>query len=336
MIYLKNDYSEGCLPEVLDALTKSNFEATTGYGEDDYCRDAADKIRTVFGCPDVDVHFLVGGTQTNQTAISAFLRPWEAAVGTHLAHIATHETGSIEATGHKVLTAFAPDGILTPEMVRDIVAVHDSEHMVKAKLVYVSDSTEVGTIYSKAQLTALHDCCRELGLYLYLDGARLGSALTSPANDIAPEDLPKLCDAFYIGGTKNGALFGEALVIVNDALKPDFRYGLKQHGGMLAKGRLLGVQFGTLFTDDLWFNAARHANTLAARLQDGIVQKGYKLLVPSPSNQIFPIFPNELVEKLSEQFAFEVQSEENGFTCIRLVTSWATKDDAVDAFLAAI
>ena len=245
MIYLKNDYSEGCLPEVLDALTKTNFEATTGYGEDEYCRDAANKIRAVFGCPDADVHFLVGGTQTNQTAISAFLRPWEAAVGTHLAHIATHETGSIEATGHKVLTACAPDGILTPEMVRDIVAVHDSEHMVKAKLVYISDSTEVGTIYSKAQLTALHDCCRELGLYLYLDGARLASALTSPANDVAPEDLPKLCDAFYIGGTKNGALFGEALVIVNDALKPDFRYGLKQHGGMLAKGRLLGVQFAT-------------------------------------------------------------------------------------------
>ena len=336
MIYLKNDYSEGCLPEVLDALTKSNFEATTGYGEDEYCLDAANKIRAVFGCPDADVHFLVGGTQTNQTAISAFLRPWEAAVGTHLAHINTHETGSIEATGHKVLTAYAPDGILTADMVRQIVAVHDSEHMVKAKLVYVSDSTEVGTIYSKTQLTALHDCCRELGLYLYLDGARLGSALTSPENDISPVDLPQLCDAFYVGGTKNGAMFGEALVIVNDALKPDFRYGLKQHGGMLAKGRLLGVQFGTLFTNDLWFNAARHANTLAARLQDGIVQKGYKLLVPSPSNQIFPIFPNELVEKLSEQFAFEVQSEENGFTCIRLVTSWATKDDAVDAFLAAI
>ena len=337
MIYLKNDYSEGAHPRVLSALIETNLEATTSYGEDEYCAKAAAKIKKVFACPDADVHFLVGGTQTNQTALSAFLRPWEAAVGTELAHIATHETGSIEATGHKVLTAHAPDGLLTPAMVEEICSRHESEHMVKPKILYISDSTEVGTIYHKAELAALSECAHQRDMYLYLDGARLASALTSPENDIAPEDLAKYCDAFYVGGTKNGALFGEALVLVNDALKPDFRYGLKQHGGMLAKGRLLGVQFDELFTDGLWFTIAGHANKLAKKLQDGIVEKGYSLLVHSPSNQIFPIFPDALVKKLAESFAFEEQGAAGeGLTCIRLVTSWATKEDAVDAFLAQI
>lgn len=337
MIYLKNDYSEGCHPNVLAALTKTNLEATTGYGCDEYCKQAADKIKARFGCPDADVHFLVGGTQVNFTVLSAFLRPWEAAIATSLGHIAVHETGAVEGTGHKVLTAPCTDGILTPEMVRAIVAAHPDEHMVKPRIVYISDSTEVGTIYHKEQLAALHQCCKELGLLLYLDGARLASALTSPENDLAPEDLAKYCDAFYIGGTKNGALFGEALVIVNDALKPDFRYAIKHHGGMLAKGRLLGVQFGALFENDLWFEIARHANALAAKLQNGIEAAGYKLLVHSPSNQIFPIFPDEMVERLSRDFAFEVQNRpREGYTCIRLVTSWATGESAVDAFLSAI
>ncbi len=337
MIYLKNDYSEGCHPAVLEKLTQTNLEATTGYGCDDYCKAAADRIKARFQCPDADVHFLVGGTQVNFTALDAFLRPWEAAVCTELGHIAVHETGAVEGTGHKVLTAPCTDGILTPEMVRKIVAAHPDEHMVKPRLVYISDSTEVGTIYSKAQLVALHDCCKELGLLLYLDGARLASALTSAENDLQPEDLAQYCDAFYIGGTKNGALFGEALVIVNEALKPDFRYAIKQHGGMLAKGRLLGVQFDALFEQDRWFDIARHANALAAKLQDGIVKAGYSLLVRSPSNQIFPIFPDELVEKLAKDFAFEIQKHPaEGMTCIRLVTSWATEEAAVDAFLKAI
>ncbi len=337
MIYLKNDYSEGCHPAVLAALTRTNLEATTGYGGDAYCKDAAEKIKARFGCPDADVHFLVGGTQVNFTAINAFLRPWEAAVATSLGHIAVHETGAVEGTGHKVLTAPCTDGILTPEMVRSIAAAHPDEHMVKPRIVYISDSTEVGTIYHKEQLRALHDCCKELGLLLYLDGARLASALTSPENDLLPEDLPKYCDAFYVGGTKNGALFGEALVIVNDALKPDFRYAIKHHGGMLAKGRLLGVQFGALFENDLWFEIARHANTLAAKLQNGITAAGYSLLVHSPSNQVFPIFPDELVKKLEKDFAFEIQAHPaQGQTCIRLVTSWATEETAVDAFLQAI
>lgn len=337
MIYLKNDYSEGCHPEVLAALTRTNLEATTGYGEDEYCKAAAEKIKARFQCPDADVHFLVGGTQVNFTALDAFLRPWEAAVATSLGHIAVHETGAVEGTGHKVLTAPCTDGILTPLMVREIVAAHPNEHMVKPRIVYISDSTEVGTIYHKAELAALHDCCQELGLLLYLDGARLASALTSPENDIAPEDLPRYCDAFYVGGTKNGALFGEALVIVNDALKPDFRYAIKQHGGMLAKGRLLGVQFGALFENDLWFTIARHANALADKLQSGIEKAGYSLLVHSPSNQVFPIFPDEMVRKLEKDFAFEIQAHPApGQTCIRLVTSWATEEAAVDAFLKAI
>ena len=334
----QNDYSEGCHPAVLEALTRTNYDHTSGYGTDPYCERARALIREAFRCPGADVHFLTGGTQVNQTAIAAFLRPWEAAVCTNLGHIAVHETGAIEATGHKVVTCPSEDGILTPEMVRTAVAAHPDEHMVKPKLVYISNSTEVGTIYTKAQLSALRKTCDELGLYLYLDGARLGSALASKENDLSPADLPALCDAFYIGGTKNGALFGEALVIVNDALKPDFRYGVKQRGGMLAKGRLLGVQFEALFAggfeDSAWLSIGRYENGLAQKLQDGIVKAGYPLLVRSPSNQVFPIFPDKLVEKLAGEFKFEVQRRfPDGQTCIRLVTSWATEEAAVAAFL---
>lgn len=341
MIFFQNDYSEGCHPAVLEALNRTNFDHTSGYGRDPYCEEAAGLIREAFHCEGADVHFLVGGTQTNQTAIAAFLRPWEAAVCTSLGHIAVHETGSIEATGHKVVTCPSEDGLLTPEMVRAAVAAHPDEHMVKPKLCYISDSTEVGTIYSRSQLYALRDVCKELGLYLYLDGARLGSALASKENDIRPEDLSACCDAFYVGGTKNGALFGEALVIVNPALKADFRYGIKQRGGMLAKGRLLGVQFGALFKGgfekSVWLEIGRYENELAQKLQDGIVKAGYPLLVHSPTNQLFPIFPDKLVEKLAQDFRFEVQRKmADGKTCIRLVTSWATEESAVDAFLAAI
>ena len=341
MYTFQNDYSEGCHPAVLEALVRTNLEHTSGYGVDPYCEEARGMIKEAFGCPEADVHFLVGGTETNQTAIAAFLRPWEAAVCTSLGHIAVHETGAVEATGHKVITCPSEDGILTPEMVRAAVAAHPDEHMVKPKLAYISDSTEVGTIYRREQLYALRETCDELGLYLYLDGARLGSALASDENDIRPSDLPACCDAFYVGGTKNGAMFGEALVIMNEKLKPDFRYGIKQRGGMLAKGRLLGVQFGALFKggleDSVWMEIGRHENGLARKLQDGIVKAGYPLLVRSPSNQVFPIFPDGLVEKLAEGFKFEVQKKfPDGKTCIRLVTSWATEEEAVDAFLKAI
>lgn len=337
MYYLKNDYSEGCHPRILEALQRTNLEATTGYGLDDYCTEAAELIKKTFACPDADVHFLVGGTQTNATMISHILRPYEAAITVTTGHIAIHESGAVEATGHEVLTYPSAAGKVTPEIIHQAFIDNPDEHTVEPGMVYLSDATEIGTVYTRQELKAVHDCCREKGIYLYLDGARLGAALTSPESDLQPEDLAKLTDAFYIGGTKNGALFGEALVIVNDSLKKHFRTTMKQKGGMLAKGRLLGIQFKELFQDGLWFDLARHANDLAGKLQQGLKEKGVKLMVESPTNQIFPIFPDEEVQRLAESFAFEIWGKNNdGTTTIRLVTSWASDPGVVDAFLNAI
>ena len=340
MIYFKNDYSEGALPEVMQALFDTNYDATPGYGLDPYCEAAAACIKERFSCPDADVHFLVGGTQTNYTSISAFLRPWEAVIAAETGHIYAHETGAVEARGHKICIASAADGKLTPEMVERVFRDNQTwnlEHMVYPKMVYVSNTTELGTIYKKAELRALREVCDRLGLYLYLDGARLASALTCEENDLVPADLPQLCDAFYIGGTKNGLLFGEALVITKDELKPFFRNMIKQCGGMLAKVRLLGVQFGAYFKDDLWLKTAKRTNDMAKMLHNGIAAKGYEFLADSPTNQLFPIFPDELVEKLAENFAFEYQAVlGDGRTAIRFVTSWATKQEAVEALLQAI
>lgn len=334
MYYLKNDYSEGCHPQLLEALTRTNPEATVGYGLDAYCAEAAELIQTTFGCPYADVHFLVGGTQANLTMISHMLRPYEAAITVTTGHIAVHESGSVEATGHKVLTYPAADGKVTPAMIEQALLDNPDEHTVEPAMVYISDATEIGTVYTKAELTALHTCCRQHSLYLYLDGARLGTALTSPANDLSPTDLPQLTDAFYIGGTKNGALFGEALVIVNDSLKRHFRTSLKQRGAMLAKGRLLGIQFAELFRDGLWFRLAAHANELAAALQAGLMEKGIPLMVVSPTNQLFPILPKSEVERLSKAFAFEVWGPyDEDHQVVRLVTSWATREETVEAFL---
>lgn len=337
MYYLKNDYSEGCHPRLLEALTRTNLTPTTGYGLDEYCTEAADLIKATFACPDADVHFLVGGTQANLTLISQALRPCEAAVTVTTGHIFGHESGAIEATGHKVIVYPAADGKVTPAIVETALEEHAEEYAPQPGLVYVSDATEIGTVYTRAELTALHDCCRTHGLYLYLDGARLGTALMSEKSDLAPGDLATLTDAFYIGGTKNGAMFGEALVLVNDALKPHFRTTLKQKGGMLAKGRLLGVQFAELFRDELWFSLARHANEQAKALQDGLIQKGIPLMVTSPTNQLFPILPNAEVERLFRDFAFEIWGpRDKAHQIIRLVTSWATQPETVAAFLQAI
>jgi len=335
MYFFKNDYSEGCHPQILEALTRTNLKQTVGYGLDPYCEEAARLIRAAADCPDAAVHFLVGGTQTNQTALAAFLRPHQCALAAETGHINVHETGAIEATGHKVVTLPGEDGRLTPELVRAMVAGHPDEHMVKPGLVYLSQSTELGTVYTKTELAALSDCCRELGLYLYVDGARLADALACEGNDVTLPDLARLCDAFYIGGTKCGALFGEALVIVRDELKTDFRYLLKQRGGMLAKGRLLGVQFGELFRDGLYWEVGRHAVSLAQRLQAGLVELGLELQVQSPTNQIFVRFPAGLLPRLSECCAFEVSAPpEGGRAVIRLVTSWATREEDVAGLLA--
>lgn len=340
MIYFRNDYSEGAHPKVLQALVETNLVSTPGYGCDEYCACARELLRERFACPNADVHFLVGGTQTNLTAAAAFLRPWEAIIAADTGHIAVHETGAIEATGHKVYVVPGVDGKLTPDAIRTAVRDHQTgteEHMVLPRMVYVSDSTELGTIYTRAELQALSDTCRELGLYLYLDGARMAMALTAQGNDLVPEDFAQLCDAFYLGGTKNALLFGEALVIVNNALKPYFRNVMKQHGGMLAKGRLLGVQFAAILQDDLWLQTARHANELAQRLAAALTAMGVPLYAASPTNQVFPIFTNAQVEALRQNFSFEfIARVDENHSAIRFVTSWATRPEDVETLLEAV
>lgn len=337
MYSFRNDYSEGAHPEVLRALTDTNLTQTCGYGLDPLCDEARDLIRSLCAAPTADVHFLVGGTQTNLTVITALLAPYEAVIAADTGHVSCHETGAIEATGHKVCVEPSPDGKVTPAMIEAVLARHDgSEHMVAPKLVYVSDTTEIGTVYTRAELTALHRCCQDHGLLLFLDGARLGSALTSPESDLTLQDLAALTDVFTIGGTKNGALFGEAVIFTVPC--PHFRWHMKQQGGMLAKGRLLGVQFKALLTDGLYFDIARHANEMAFRLRDGFMAHGYEFPVSSPSNQQFPVMTVREAEALEAQgFAFQMDHAINSETAVyRFVTSWATPVDAVDALLAAL
>ena len=333
MYSFRNDYSEGAHPKVLQALTETNLEQTVGYGMDPYCRAAADLIRRLCEAPDAGVHFTVGGTQTNLLAVAALLRPYEAVVAACSGHVCVHETGAIEATGHKVCAVQAPDGKLTPELVESVTGAHSSEHMVLPRLVYISDTTEVGTIYTRSELEALRACCDEHGLLLYLDGARLGAALTAEGNDLTLPALAALTDAFYIGGTKNGALFGEALVLRTP--DPHFRWHMKQRGAVLAKGRLLGVQFQALLENGLYLDLARHANEMAYRLRDGVAALGYPFPVASPSNQQFPVLPNRVVAALEAKgYEFEIdRAVDAEHTCVRFVTSWATPESAVDTFL---
>ena len=331
MYSFRNDYSEGAHPKVLEALTETNFQQTRGYGLDPRCEKARALIRTLCAAPGADVHFLVGGTQTNLLVIESMLKPYEAVIAAHTGHVNVHETGAIEGTGHKVLAVPSPDGKLTPALVESVPELHGDEHQVKPAMVYVSNTTEIGTVYSKAELTALRACCLKHGLLLFLDGARLGSALA--CGDMALPDYAALTDVFYIGGTKNGALFGEALVFARP--RPDFRWHLKQRGAMLAKGRLLGVQFQALLEDGTYLESARRANALALRLREGLAALGFPLPVESPSNQQFPVLPNETVTALQDMgYEFEVDhAVDGGHTMIRLVTSWATPEQAVEDFL---
>lgn len=331
MYSFKNDYSEGAHPKILEALLKTNFVQEEGYGEDRYSKEAISLIKQKMNREDVEIHLLAGGTQTNLTAISAFLRPHEAAIAASTGHIQTHETGAIEATGHKVIAVETEDGKLKPVNLKEVLKSHTDEHMVKPKLVYISNSTEIGTIYSKKELVQLNAFCHKHKLILFMDGARLGSALCSEENHLSLSDLPELVDAFYIGGTKNGALIGEALVICRDPLKEDFRFHMKQKGALLAKGRLLGIQFLELFRDDLFFELAHHANRLARKLMVELANANVKFLTHSPSNQIFPILTNGVIEKLQEKYAFHTwETVDTEHTAIRLVTSWATTEEAVD------
>ena len=332
MLSFRNDYSEGAHPSVLRTLEAINLEQMPGYGLDRCCQDAADAIRTLCAAPEADVHFLVGGTQVNKTAIAAFLRPYEAAIAAESGHICTHETGAVEQDGHKILTVPTADGKLTPALLQGVLESHSSEHMVLPRLVYLSNTTELGTVYSLEELSAISEFCQKNGLILYCDGARLGAAMV--AGDTTFTDYASLCDAFTIGGTKNGLLFGEALIIVRPSLQAHFRWCMKQQGAVLAKGWLLGLQFSAILQNDLYLELARHAMAEADKIRAALQELGIPCLVDSPSNQLFPILPLEKAAAFQAACACEAQQKvgDDGL-CVRLVTSWATKDSDVNALV---
>lgn len=334
MYCFNNDYSEGAHPRIMEAMIEASLDQHAGYSMDTHTEHAKELIKKEIRRDDVDIHIIVGGTQTNMITISAALRPHQAVIAAETGHINVHETGSIEATGHKVLTQPAPDGKLTPELIQKTLDWHTDEHMVQPKMVYISNTTEIGTQYTLAELEALSRYCRQHDLYLFLDGARLGVALTSSINDLSLADIARLTDVFYIGGTKNGALFGEALVITHPDLKLDFRFMIKQKGAMLAKGFLLGIQFEELFQNHLFYEMASHANEMAMILKKAFVECGFASFSDSATNQQFPILPNDLIEKLRENYQFQnQQAVDADHTAVRFVTSWATKEEAVRQFV---
>ena len=331
----KNDYSEGCHPNILEALVRTNLNQQNGYGYDDYSNEARELIRKKANNPEADIHFVSGGTQANLLIISSILRPHESVISAETGHIFTNETGAIEATGHKIHGVSTEDGKLKTQHIQSVLDSHTNKpHQLKQKLVYISNSTEIGTIYKRQELKELYEFCQANDLYLFLDGARLGQALTSEINDLSLEDIANFTDVFYLGGTKNGALLGEAIVITNDKLKVDFGFHIKQKGAMLAKGRLLGIQFLELMKEDLYFDLAKHSNAQAMKIKAALHQKGFQFLSETFTNQIFPILNQAQIEKLSEKFDFYVWkkiSETN--SAIRLITSWATSDEVVEDFI---
>lgn len=336
MLLFHNDYNEACHSAVMQKLLDSASMQMGGYGEDTYCENAANMIRSLCQDDSLAVHFLVGGTQANLTVIDAALRPHQAALGAVSAHINVHETGAVEATGHKVIGLPSLDGKITACQIRDAVEAHwqDSahEHMPQPKLVYISNPTELGTIYSLCELEEISATCNELGLFLFVDGARLGYGLAASGNDVTLTDLARLTDVFYIGGTKVGAMFGEAVVISNPQIAEDFRYLIKQHGGMLAKGWLLGLQFETLLENDLYFEIARHADRMADQIRQTLRELGCELLIGGVTNQIFPILPDAVLAELQKGFTFTEQERvDESHRAVRFCTSWATKQEHVDA-----
>ncbi|MBT3388716.1 MAG: aminotransferase class V-fold PLP-dependent enzyme [Desulfobacula sp.] len=335
MVYnFKNDYTEGVHPRILETLKKTNMEQHEGYGEDRHCKEAIYLLRQKINNFNADIHFVSGGTQTNAIVISSVLKPYESVISTTSGHISTHEAGAIEHAGHKINEVESLDGKLTCKNIQSVLDAHSDEHMVKPKLVYISNATETGTFYKKNELEALSIFCKSKGLLLYLDGARIGSALCSQDNDLTLAQLSQWVDVFYIGGTKNGAMLGEAILIINDNLKENFRFHLKQKGALLAKSRIFGLQFVELFKDDLFFRLAEHANAMALKLSRSIEKMGYQFLSKSTTNQIFPIFKQNLINRLSKKYGFYVwKNVDDQHSAIRLVTSWATKEEAIDRFI---
>lgn len=338
MILFNSDYIEGAHPAILDALTRTNFIQTPGYGEDKFCEEAREIIREHCGNSELGVQFLVGGTQTNVTVIDALLRSYQGVISADSGHINVHETGAPEATGHKILALPSPDGRLSLQQIKECYESHWNdpvhEHTVQPGMVYLSCPAENGLIYSKKELTEISQYCRSNGLYLFVDGARLGYGLQAECCDFTLADLAQLCDVFYIGGTKVGALFGEAVVFSDKEMHRSFRYAIKQHGGMLAKGRLLGIQFAELLrggNDCLYFKLAKHANNEAMRIRRTFEEKNIPMWIPSVTNMQFPALTKEQQEILAKKYLFEIwgRYDENR-DIVRFCTSWATRTEAVD------
>lgn len=336
MLSFTSDYIAGAHPEIMKRLAETNLENLSGYGTDKYCESAIAKIKKACGCPDADVYFLVGGTQTNQLVISTMLAPYEGVIAATTGHVSVHEAGAIEYTGHKVLEIAGADGKLSATDIEAFVSTfyadENHEHMVFPGMVYISFPTEYGTLYSKDELTAISDICRKYELPLFIDGARLGYGLASYQNDVTLEELARLCDVFYIGGTKVGALCGEAVVFTKNNAPKHFLTQIKQHGALLAKGRLLGIQFDTLFTDQLYMRISEHAIRMAEKLKDLFMQKGYRFFIDSPTNQQFIILDNEKLKELSEKVEFSFwETYDKTHTVVRFATSWSTKESDLSA-----
>ena len=339
MLSFESDYTEGAHEQILRRLCETNLEQLSGYGCDRYCESAKEKIKQLCGTPDAQIFLLVGGTQTNQLVIDTVLAPYEGVVSADTGHISAHEAGAVEFTGHKVLTLPHDNGKLRADDLRALLEQfygdENHDHMVFPGMVYISHPTEYGTLYSLDELTALSELCRRYDLPLYLDGARLGYALMSRGTDVTIQDIARLCDIFYIGGTKVGALFGEAVVIANKELARDFRYLIKQRGGMLAKGRLLGVQFDALMEDGLYFRIAKKADDMADQIRASLRKAGYPLAVEGITNQIFPILPDKVLAELEKKYVFCPNGRvDETHSSIRICTSWATTQEAVDALCA--
>lgn len=335
MISFECDYTQGAHEKIMARLMETNFEQVCGYGQDHFCQEAREKIKRACHCQQADVFFLVGGTQTNQIVIDSMLRSYEGVVAAATGHVAVHEAGAIEFTGHKVLTVPEYDGKMRAEDLQELLkrfwADGNREHMVFPGMAYISYPTEYGTIYSKEELKAIYDVCQEYKIPLYIDGARLGYGLMSYQADLTLEELASLCDIFYIGGTKVGALCGEAVVFPRGNMPKHFLTIAKQHGGLLAKGRLLGIQFDTLFTDGLYFKISRHAIDRAEEIKAGFLQRGYSLFKDSPTNQQFIILSNEELSKVQEKVRCEIwEPVDERHTAVRFASSWATTEEQIE------
>ena len=340
MIYFNSDYLEGAHSAIMARLAETNMMQTIGYSEDEICTSARERIKAACQAPDADVHFLVGGTQTNTTVIASILRPWQGVLSAVSGHINCHETGAIESTGHKVITLPTDDGKITAQQIADYVEWHkndeSTEHIVQPGMVYISQPTETGMLYSKAELTAVYDICRAYGLPLFIDGARLGYGLVCDSNDVTLPELARLCDVFYIGGTKVGALFGEALIITEPSLRYRFKAHMKQKGAVLAKGWLMGLQFAVMLESGEYFEKTKRADELAMEIKKAFEAKGIPLWVESFTNQQFVILSERQKNILAQNYYFEEEGITEQGTVVRFCTSWATSQAEADTLIAGI